>query len=262
MLALPGWTCQADLQLAKHRPRLPSCQLSGSQDVYACIHLLHLTHSARRRPAPAARAVLPGPSSPPFTVPPPTATTTPLTHPHTLPSLQLVRRGGVELDVAKDLRFFDFGQPFARGPSSLTVSPRADAGQRGHRHALHWDSPGSAARCGCNAPPLPGLPVCSPTVLSRECATSHARPSSQPVGAAAAPAQGAAHARHPRAPARHTPPSPPPAPQIVGATRHLIHLALHEEVTARNAGRLTMRSGCRVAGLLWSEDKSGVEGEV
>lgn len=86
-----------------------------------------------------------------------------------LPGFQeeLVRRGGVELDVAKDLRFFDFGQPFARGPSSLT---------------------------------------------------------------------------------------------IVGATRHLIHLALHEEVTARNAGRLTMRSGCRVAGLLWSEDKSGVEG--
>ncbi|KAL4427133.1 hypothetical protein ABPG77_001137 [Micractinium sp. CCAP 211/92] len=79
----------------------------------------------------------------------------------------LVRRGGVELDVAKDLRFFDFGQPFARGPSSLT---------------------------------------------------------------------------------------------IVGATRHLIHSALHDEVAARNGDRLALRGSCRVAALLWSEDKSAVEG--
>lgn len=80
---------------------------------------------------------------------------------------ELVRRGGVELDVAKDVRFYDFGAPFARGPSSLT---------------------------------------------------------------------------------------------IVGASRHLIHCALHDEVTSRNQGRLALRSGCRVTGLLWSEDKSGVEG--
>lgn len=49
--------------------------------------------------------------------------------PRALAPLQLVRRGGVELDVAKDLRFFDFGQPFARGPSSLTVRHRAAVGQ-------------------------------------------------------------------------------------------------------------------------------------
>ncbi|KAL4459144.1 hypothetical protein ABPG75_014009 [Micractinium tetrahymenae] len=86
-----------------------------------------------------------------------------------LPGFQeeLVRRGGVELDVARDLRFFDFGAPYARGPSSLT---------------------------------------------------------------------------------------------IVAATRHLIHSALHDEVTGCNAGKLTVRGSCRVAGLLWSEDGNAVEG--
>lgn len=48
--------------------------------------------------------------------------------------------------------------------------------------------------------------------------------------------------------------------QIVGATRHLIHSALHDEVAARNGDRLALRGSCRVAALLWSEDKSAVEG--
>ncbi|KAL4428461.1 hypothetical protein ABPG75_002550 [Micractinium tetrahymenae] len=86
-----------------------------------------------------------------------------------LPGLhdELVRRGGVPLDFAKDIRFFDFGAPNIRCASSL---------------------------------------------------------------------------------------------KCVGSSRHLIQSTLQDEVISRNAGRLTVRDGCRVAGLLWSPDKSAVEG--
>lgn len=44
-------------------------------------------------------------------------------------SLQVERRGGVHFDVARDLRFYDFGAPYVRCPSSLQVSFDAAAMQ-------------------------------------------------------------------------------------------------------------------------------------
>ena len=46
---------------------------------------------------------------------------TPTCRPACSPPLQLVRRGGLELDFGRDFRLFDFGAPDARGETSLKV---------------------------------------------------------------------------------------------------------------------------------------------
>jgi hypothetical protein len=38
--------------------------------------------------------------------------------------MQLVRRGGIKLDLARDLRFYDFGANYVRADSTLKVTPR------------------------------------------------------------------------------------------------------------------------------------------
>jgi hypothetical protein len=48
--------------------------------------------------------------------------------------------------------------------------------------------------------------------------------------------------------------------QSVGASRALIQETIQAEVLRRNAGRLSLRDGCRAAGLLWNADKTEVEG--
>jgi hypothetical protein len=48
--------------------------------------------------------------------------------------------------------------------------------------------------------------------------------------------------------------------QSIGASRALIQTTLQDEVFGRNREKLAVRDGCRVSGLLWSEDGSRATG--
>lgn len=59
-----------------------------------------------------------------------------------------------------------------------------------------------------------------------------------------------------------TPNQLPSCTQGMGASRHLIQTTLQAEVFRRNASKLTVREGSRVAGLAWSDDGGSVVGEA